>query len=197
MCLTRIFPPDKLFMNTVWDLRWSEQLTIIRGGTIFGPAFKGVGGGALYWRCLCWVPGSFCWYWQLKRSQWLMTLGLNSRTSGTGRRGCWRKYSPLCSPKATSSPPTAPKDLGCSLYVLLLLFVFFLPLPLSPSPLEILDTIDAVMTKTKARSSSSFCEVWRMFCFWPVKESATQFLFCFVFWGVAPPYTLINNQTPT
>lgn len=109
-----------------------------------------------------------------------MTLGLNTRTSGTGRRGCWRKYSPLCSPKATSSPSTAPKDLGCSLCVLLLLFVFFSSPPsLPPSPLEILDAIDAVVTKTKVRSSSSFCEVWRMFCFWPVKESATQF-FCFV-----------------
>lgn len=50
----------------------------------------------------------------------------------------------------------------------------------SPSPLEILDAIDAVVTKTKVRSSSSFGEVWRMFCCWPVKEAATQ-LFSFFF----------------
>lgn len=45
VCLTRIFPPDKLFMNTVWDLRWSEQLTIIRGELYLAPLSKEWGGG--------------------------------------------------------------------------------------------------------------------------------------------------------
>lgn len=203
VCLTRIFPPDKLFMNTVWDLRWSEQLTIIRGELYLAPLSKEWGGGEkkkpLYWRCLCWLPGSFCWYWQLKRSQWLMTLGLNTRTSGTGRRGCWRKYSPLCSPKATSSPPTAPKDLGRSLCVLLLLFVFFSSPPSLPPPRSRSLTRSMLLWQRQKReaAAAAFVKFGGCFVFGPWKSRPPSFLFCFVFWGVAPPYTLINNQTPT
>lgn len=146
------------------------------GWTIFGPAFKGVGGKkTLYWRCLCWLPGSFCWYWQLKRSQWLMTLGLNTRTSGTGRRGCWRKYSPLCSPKATSSPPTAPKDLACSSYVLLLLFVFFLP-SLSPPPCSRSLTRSMLLwQRQKREAAAAFVKFGGCFVFGPWKSRPPSF----------------------
>lgn len=133
-----------------------------------------------------------------------MTLGLNTRTSGTRRRGCWRKYSPLCSPKATSPPPTAPKDLRCSLYVLLLLFVFSHP-PLRPPPPPCLATPRSrslmrsmlLWQRQKREAAAGFCEVWRMFCFWPVRESATQFCFFFFFEAsLCYKYSLIIRCRP-
>lgn len=112
-----------------------------------------------------------------------MTLGLNTRTSGTGRRGRWRKYSPLCSPKATSSSSNCSQRSRMQLVRVAFTFCLFFPSPPSlspPSPLEILDAIDAVVTKTKARSSGgSFCEVLEDVLFL-ARERVGHPVFCFV-----------------
>lgn len=101
---------------------------------------------------------SFCTYWQLKRSWWLMTWGLNSRTSATwGGGGLWgwgrRANAPTLLPQEHFS---CSQHFKRSLYELLI-FTFY-------SRSLMLCKCEVPDNKQLSKVSRMFCKV-HCFCF--------------------------------